>query len=311
MAYLDGKTGRAMAKRFNVTAITRDREYDLTKKTKSSKVLYFSANPNGEAETITVQLSGSTKAQQKNFDFDFAELAIKGRGAAGNIMTRYPVRKVTLKEVGKSTLGAMKVWMDEVSGRLNLDGRGQFLGGFDTGDYLLAVYQDGSYEREELDLTRRYDPNNLYFIGKWEEDMVISAVYYEGERGTTLVKRFNIETSSPGQAFNYLSDHKQTKLYIASVHPRPEIQYAYREKRQKVEKTVVLSDFIDIKGWKALGNKLHDGKLIAVKELNDPFVPIDNEEAKVEATPVKKAKSNGTAATNGKLKPGSTIELDF
>ncbi len=311
MVYLDGKTGRAMAKRFNVTAITRDREYDLTKKHKGSKMLYFSANPNGEAEIVTAQMSQSAKARQKSQDFDFADLAIKSRGAAGNIMTRYPVRKITLKEVGKSTLGAMKVWMDEVSGRLNLDGRGQYLGGFDTGDYLLAVYQDGSYEREELDLTRRYDPSNLYFIGKHEEDMVISAVYYEGERGVTLVKRFNIETSSPGQAFNYLSDHKQTKLYLASVHPAPEVRYTWREKREKHEKTVVLSDFIDVKGWKALGNKLHDGKLVSIKELNEPFVPIEEEAVPAKKPSTPKASSNGKAKANGRIKPGDTIELDF
>ncbi len=307
LVYLDGKTGRSMAKRFNVTAITRDREYDLTKGAKGSKLLYFSANPNGEAETITSQLSQSAKARQKNFDFDFADLAIKSRSAAGNIMTRYPLRKVTLKEVGKSTLGAMKVWMDTVSGRLNLDERGQFLGGFDTGDYILALYQDGSYEREELDLTRRYDPNNLYFVGKYEDDMVVTAVYFEGERGVTLVKRFNIETSSPGQAFNFLTDHKQSKLYFASVHPQPEISYAWREKREKVEKTVRLDEFIDVKGWKSLGNRLYDGKLLSVKELNDPFVP--REKAPVKGTD-DRARQNGKDDKGG-IKPGDTIELDF
>ncbi|MGB3799964.1 MAG: DNA gyrase/topoisomerase IV subunit A [Lewinella sp.] len=307
MVYLDGKTGRAMAKRFNVTAITRDREYNLTKKTKGSKLLYFSANPNGEAETITAQLSQSSKARQKNFDFDFADLAIKSRGAAGNIMTRYPVRKVTLKEVGKSTLGAMKVWMDEVSGRLNLDERGQFLGGFDTGDLLLALYKDGSYEREELDLTRRYDPKNLYYIGKYSDDMVVSAVYYEGERGVTLVKRFHIETSSPGQAFNFISDHRQSKLYLATVHPKPEISYGWREKREKKEATEQLADFIDVKGWKSLGNKLHDGKLISIKELNDPFLPKDDGTTKAGADG--KAKQNGN--TDNGIKPGDTIEFEF
>ncbi len=307
LVYLDGKTGRSMAKRFNVTAITRDREYDLTKGAKGSKLLYFSANPNGEAETITSQLSQSAKARQKNFDFDFADLAIKSRSAAGNIMTRYPLRKVTLKEVGKSTLGAMKVWMDTVSGRLNLDERGQFLGGFDTGDYILALYQDGSYEREELDLTRRYDPNNLYFVGKYEDDMVVTAVYFEGERGVTLVKRFNIETSSPGQAFNFLTDHKQSKLYFASVHPQPEISYAWREKREKVEKTVRLDEFIDVKGWKSLGNRLYDGKLLSVKELNDPFVP--REKAPVKGTD-DRARQNAKDDKGG-IKPGDTIELDF
>ncbi|PPK87111.1 topoisomerase-4 subunit A [Neolewinella xylanilytica] len=307
LVYLDGKTGRAMAKRFNVTAITRDREYNLTKDTKGSKLLYFSANPNGEAEIITAQLSQSSKARQKNFDFDFSDLAIKSRSASGNIMTRYPVRKVTLKEVGKSTLGAMKVWMDEVSGRLNLDERGQFLGGFDTGDLLLTLYKDGSYEREELDLTRRYDPKNLYYIGKYQDDMVVSAVYFEGERGVTLVKRFNIETSSPGQAFSFITDHRQSKLYLATVHPEPEIAYVWRDKRDKKEATEKLAEFIDVKGWKSLGNRLHDGKLISIKEMNEPYLPKDGS-----ATG---NKGSAKAGQNGKsedgIKPGDTIEFEF
>ena len=219
MLYLDGKTGRTMGKRFNVRSCTRDREYDLTKGEKGSKLLYFSANPNGEAETVNILLSPASKARMKDFDFDFAELAIKGRGSAGNIVTRYPVRKASLKEAGKSTLGALKVWMDEVSGRLNTDERGRFLGGFDTGDLILVLNKDGSYEREELNLNRKYDPKELWFIGKFDEDMVVSAIYYEGERKYTLAKRFNIETSSPGQKFQFISDNRQSKLYYATVHP--------------------------------------------------------------------------------------------
>lgn len=314
LIYLDGKTGRSMAKRFNVKAITRDREYDLTKGNKGSKMLYFSANPNGEAEIVNVLLSPASKARTKNFDFDFSDLAIKSRSAAGNIMTRYPVRKVTLKEVGKSTLGAMKVWMDSVSGRLNLEGRGQYLGGFDTGDLLLVLYQDGSYEREELDLTRRYDPKNLFFIGKFEEDIVVSAVYFEGERSTTLVKRFNIETSSPGQAFSFITDHRQSKLYFASVHPDPEVEIAWREKRSKKTKTIKLADFIDVKGWKSLGNKLHDGKLTAVKELNEPFVLKEDVHQKASVTSETATQKDSTSQDGpgeDKISPGTTIEMDF
>ena len=307
MLYLDGKTGRTMGKRFNVKACTRDREYDLTKGEKGSKLLHFSANPNGEAEIVNLLLSPSAKARVKDFDFDFAELAIKGRGSAGNIVTRYPVRKVTLKEAGKSTLGALKVWMDEVSGRLNVDGRGRFLGGFDTGDLILVLYKNGSYEREELDLNRRYDPSELWFIGKFNEDMVVAAVYYEGERGLTLVKRFHIETSSPGQSFQFISDHKQSKLYYASIHPKPEVEVAYRVKRSKETQIVQLTDFIDVKGWKSLGNRLHDGKLTSVKELNEPHV------IQMAEKPVKKsrgaAKKNGSGGKGEALRPGDTIEL--
>lgn len=309
LIYLDGKTGRAMGKRFNVTAITRDREYDLTKGAKGSKVLYFSANPNGEAEIVHLQLSPACKARTKAFDFDFSELAIKGRGSAGNIVTRYPVRKVSLKEAGKSTLGALKIWMDEVSGRLNTEERGLLLGGFDTGDLVLVLFKDGTYEREELDLTRKYEPKDIFFIGKYQEGMVVSAVYHEGERKCTLVKRFEIETSSPGQRFQYLTEDRQTKLYYASVHPKPEVEIAFRVKREKKTKTIALADFIDVKGWKSLGNKLHDGKLTGVKELNAPYVPPAGRDAAAETKAPTATKTK--APEDDKLKPGDTIELDF
>lgn len=304
LIYLDGKTGRAMGKRFNVKAITRDRPYQLHKGAKGSKLLYFSANPNGEAEIVNVLLSPSSKARVKDFDFDFAELAIKGRGSGGNIVTRYPVRNVKMKEAGKSTLGALKVWMDEVSGRLNLEERGQLLGGFDTGDLLLVLYKNGTYEREELDMTRRYDPKNLFFIGKYHDDMVVSAVYYEGERSITLVKRFEIETSSPGQQFNFITDHKMSKLYLATVHPKPEVEVSYRVKRETQSKIIQLAEFIDVKGWKSLGNKLHDGKLTGAKELNEAYVPEVRETGEKPAPKPKTLESGG-------LKPGETIELDF
>jgi topoisomerase-4 subunit A len=302
MIYLDGKTGRAMGKRFNVKAITRDRPYQLHKGAKGSKLLYFSTNPNGEAEIVNLLISPSSKARVKDFDFDFAELAIKGRASGGNIVTRYPVRKVTLKEAGKSTLGALKVWMDEVSGRLHLEDRGQLLGGFDTGDRMLVLNYDGTYELEELDMTRRYDPQQLFFIGKYSDDMVVSAVYYEGERGLTLVKRFQIETSATGQKFNFISDHKSSKLYLATVHPKPEVEVAYKVKREIQKRIVQLADFIDVKGWKSLGNKLHEGKLTAAKELNEPFLP------DVRETPSKPSPKPKTLES-GKLKPGDTIEL--
>ena len=305
MIYLDGKTGRAMGKRFNVKAITRDRPYLLHKGTKGSKMLYFSANPNGEAEIVNILLSPASKARVKDFDFDFAELAIKGRASGGNIVTRYPVRKVTLKEAGKSTLGALKVYMDNVSGRLNLEERGRLLGGFDTGDRLLVLNADGTYELEELDLTRRYDPKQLFFIGKYDGGMTISAVYYEGARKVTLVKRFQIETSATGQRFNFISDHKQSKLYLATVHPKPEVEVSYRVKRATESKVVQLADFIDVKGWKSLGNKLHDGKLTAVKELNEAYVVPTSK-------PAPRGKAQGSPAPKSepaKLKPGDTIEL--
>lgn len=296
MVYLDGKSGRAMAKRFNVKAITRDKEYDLTKGTKGSKVLYFSANPNGEAEIITVKLRQGSKAKKKIFDFDFGELAIKGRGANGNILTRYPVLNITLKEVGKSTLGAIKIWMDEVSGRLNTDERGIFLGGFDTGDLILAIYKSGEYELMELDLNKKFDAKEVMHITKFDPEAIINVIYYEGGKGWTMVKRFQIETSTLDQRFAFLTDHRSTKLLYASTEEVDELIYSYRSKEGKAEESLDIADFMDTKGWKALGNKLTDYKVSAVKEVK-----------KEKQTP----KAKKTADQKDKLQAGDSIDFDL
>lgn len=293
MVYLNGKNGRTMVKRFNVTSITRATDYPPAKGLEKAKLLYFSANLNGEAETIHVQLTQGSKARKKMFDFDFSTIDIKGRGAAGNILTRYPVRKITLKEAGKSTLGAIKVWMDEVSGRLNTTERGIYLGAFDTGDHLLVIYKSGEYEVLELDMKKKFDANDVVHIGKLQPDTVVSAVYYEGGKEWTMVKRFKIETSTLDQAFNFLSEHTHTKLYYASVAETPKLQYAYRVKGGKEEDIVDLAAFIDVKGWKALGNKLIDKKISSFKDL----------------TP-KPAKPKAKPKGKKKLSAGDTIDFD-
>ena len=267
LIYLDGGSGRAMIKRFQVSAITRDREYDLTKGTTKSKVLYFTANPNGEAELVTVQLTQGCRAKIKVFDFDFGELAIKGRGSQGNILTKYPIKKLSLKESGKSTIGALQVYMDEVSGRLNTDGRGKFLGDFDTGDYIFALYKNGEYEVASLELTRKFDPVELIDIQKFDENIVVSAVYFEGGKGWTMVKRFKVETTSQDQRFPFLTDHKDTKLLYASILPHPRIEYSVRFKSKKMQGEIKVDEFVGVKGWKAIGNKLSDRKLSNIKEL--------------------------------------------
>ena len=157
MIYLDGKSGRSLAKRFQVLAVTRDKEYNLTKGTKGTKVLYLTANPNAEAESVTVYLTAGSKARKKVFDFDFASLDIKGRGAGGNIVTRYPVRKVALKSEGVSTMGGLDIWYDDTVGRLNRDQRGQFLGKFHGDDRIVVLYRDGTYELTDFELTNRYE----------------------------------------------------------------------------------------------------------------------------------------------------------
>ncbi len=266
MIYVDAKTGRSMIKRFNVKAITREKEYDLTKGAKGSKVHYFTANPNGESEVVNIQLSQGCKAKKKVFDFDFAELEIKGRGAGGNILTRYPIRKVTQISVGKSTLSAIKVWFDDVSGRLNTSERGIFLGDFDTGDQLIGLYSDGSYEIIDYNLNKKFDPKETLFVGKFNEQMVINAVYFEGGKGWTMVKRFEVETNSSGQRFSYITEHKSSKLFFVSVESAPEILYDVKEGKVKVEYELAIADFIEVKGWKALGNKLESSRITNVRQ---------------------------------------------
>jgi len=343
MIYLDGKSGKAYAKRFNVTAITRDKEYDLTQGSKGSKVLYFTSNPNGESEIVNLQLTQSSTAKKKVFDFDFAELAIKGRASQGNVVTKYPIRKVTQVSVGKSSLGAMQIYMDEVSGKLNQDERGKYLGAFDTGSKLLSIYKDGSYEVNELDLNKKYDVNNIVEIGNYTDSTVISAAYYEGEKGWTMIKRFKIETSTFDQKFTFISESAGSKLYFASMQKSPLIRYSYNVGKTKEEKEVSLVDFIDVKGWKALGNKLIDSKLIKVEKLVSEQQEDDNTEDVVSDTPretdmdidaaennpstkitpdlklpsesdkpsTKKDKSAENDKDKSGYKPGDTIEFDF
>ena len=306
LIYLDGKTGRSMVKRFNVTAITRDKEYDLTTGEKHSKLLYFSANPNGEAEIVTVGLTQSAKARIKQFDFDFGTIAIKGRSSQGNILTRYPVRKISMKEAGKSTLGAMRVWMDEVSGRLNTDGRGQQLGAFDTGDQLLVIYKEGAYELTEFDLSKRFDPNEVSLVAKFDPQMVISAIYFEGGKGVTLLKRFQIETSTLNQKFVFISDNKQSKLYLATVAPDPLVTYAFKTKTAKEEVQLRPAEFIDVKGWKAMGNKLCEFKLLSAKIIDENPLDQDDEAGAAPTEPVPDAVADSPAAFHA----GDTIEFD-
>lgn len=298
MAYLDAKSGRTYVKRFQVKAVTRDREYDLTKGAPKSKVYYFSANPNGEAEIVKVTLSQSSKAKKKIFVFDFAELAIKGRNSQGNILTRYPLRKIEMLEQGKSTLGAMQIWMDEATGRMNNDDRGVLLGSFDTGDQILAIYNDGSYEVNEIDfdLNQRYSVKDLVYISKYEDGDIINVIHYEGEKEWTMVKRFEVETNTFDQKFSFISDSKGSKLIYATVGDEVKVKYKYRANKETHEEVLDFSKFIDVKGWKAIGNKLTESKVTSVKEL---------EVKKKE----KSASAKGADLENDTPKPGDTIDL--
>ena len=271
LAYLDGKTGRSMVKRFNVLSVTRDKEYDLTKGDKKSKVLHFSANQNGEAEVISVFLTASSSARKKNFDFDFADIDIKGRGAGGNIMTRYPVRKVVLKSAGVSTLGGVDIWYDEHIGRLNRDERGLFLGNFKAEDSVIVFYHDGHYELTSFELTNHYEYKNIMALYKHDSDEIAySAVYYDGDSRLAYVKRFNIETSSANKKFKFVSEAKNSKLLFVSADDSIETEVTYREKGKRLKKEVVVDQLIEVKGWKSVGNKFPVQSIVKIEQTNKP-----------------------------------------
>ncbi len=254
--YLDAKTGRSMIKRFQVSSVTRDKEYDLTTGVKGNKVYYFSANPNGENELVTVKLTAGSKARNKIFDFDFSTLEIKGRNAKGNILTKYPVRKIELLEKGASTLGGLEIWYDDTTGRLNREERGHSLGEFNGEDQILVLYKDGSYELTSFELTNRYDPNKVIKLYKFDEKKPINAIHYDSESKNNYVKRFQIETSTQNKKFLFIGESKGSKLQWAGYGNETELEMTIKMGSKGVEKKKIdLTDIIDIKGWKSIGNK--------------------------------------------------------
>jgi len=282
MVYVDGASGISFAKRFLVSGITRDRVYDLTKGTKGTKTLYLTANPNSESETVTIQLSDKAPARVKQFEFDFAELAIKGKGSMGNIVTKQPIKKITQKSVGDSTLGGREVFFDSVVGRLNHAGHGRYLGAFDTEHVVLVVYKDGTYELKAPSPTLHFDVPNILILRKLEPDTVVSAVYVDGETKLHYVKRFHIETTTMDKPFTFISESKGSKLLAVSTFAEPEVEVKLQrdKKADKETEKIRLDQFIEVKGWKAMGNKLNYFKIHALALLTDEGPEPTRREAK-------------------------------
>ncbi|MFC5190898.1 DNA gyrase/topoisomerase IV subunit A [Algoriphagus aquatilis] len=299
LIYLDGTSGRCMVKRFQVGGITRDKEYDLTKGTKGSKVLYLTANPNGEAETITVYLTQGAKARVKVFDFDFAEIEIKGRGAGGNILTKYPVRKIQFKMEGKSTLGGLNVYYDPSVGRLNTDQRGRLIGNFLGDDKILVCYKNGDYELTSFELTNRYESSDVRLIQKFDPQKVLSAIYFDGATKTYFVKRFLIETTTINKRFNFISDHKQSYLKLVTTDSQAQVVVTVTKGKEEEQVEYDLEMLIDVKGWKAIGNKV---SAYPVKEIQ-----------LIESEPTKAEESDdadeASTESDDQLEIGTTIDL--
>ncbi|MFN8349254.1 MAG: DNA gyrase/topoisomerase IV subunit A [Spirosomataceae bacterium] len=268
VTYLDGKSGVSYAKRFAVTGITRDKDYDVTLGTNKSKITYFSANDNGEAEVITVNLTAQSTARIKVFDFNFSQLAIKNRSAMGNVLTKYPVRKIAFKSAGASTLGGVDLWYDGVLGRLNRDERGRYLGNFDNGDMILVLYKDGMYELTGYDLTNRYEPKDLIHLEKFVPERPISVVYFEAQQKNYFAKRFKIETTTLDKKFSFIGDVKGSKLVFASTDAHPRMEAVVEKSKTETQKEVVALDaFVDVRGWKALGNRVSPLKVREIRQI--------------------------------------------
>lgn len=269
MIYRDGKSGPSYIKRFNVSGVTRDKPYDLTQGNKGSQVLYFSGNPNGEAEVVTILLRQVGSVKKLKFDLDFADMAIKGRASRGNTVTKYPIKKIELKEKGISTLKPRRVWFDDTVHRLNVDGRGELLGEFRPNDRLLIINQSGKLKTIIPELTTHFD-EDMIKLEKWNPKKPISAIYYDGEKERYYVKRFLVENENKEETF--ITEHDNSQLEIVSTDYRPvaEVIFAKVKGVQKDNITVDLENFIAVKGIKALGNQLTTDK---VKQINllDPL----------------------------------------
>ncbi len=274
MIYQDGPKGSVMMKRFSVTGVTRDKAYDLTRGNKGSKVLYFTANPNGEAESLTIHLKPLPNLKKLMFDIDFADLAVKGRASQGNIVTKYPVKKIILKEKGASTLGARMIWFDEHVNRLNVDGRGTYLGDFAGDDKILVITQSGHYRLQTFELSNHFD-EDIIIIEKFKPETIVSAVYFDAEKKEHFVKRFLIETTDKKTLF--IGETDGSYLEIATTHKTPiiDVNYAKVKGVEPTPETFNLVDFIAVKGMKAKGNRLSTNK---VKEISLQELPAEEKE---------------------------------
>lgn len=256
--YQDGLGGPAMMKRFFVNSITRDTEYDLTKGTKGSKLLYFSVHPNGEKEIVTILLRPRPHLKRLRFDIDLSELLIKGRSSAGNRVTKEIIQKIVQKEVGGSTLAARKIWYDGIVSRLNDESRGKFLGSFKGNDKILTLYKNGEYRLSSFDLATHFDEDMIH-IEKWNPERPISTVYYDAEKDLHYVKRFTCENTSD-KRISFISESEGSYMDLVSTSYRPEFRIVYnkllKETKNLPDNILNVADLIDVKGMKAQGNQV-------------------------------------------------------
>jgi topoisomerase-4 subunit A len=257
MVYVDGKSGISYAKRFNVTGVTRDKEYDLTKGEERSKVHYFSSNPNGEAESVRIVLSPASTARIKEFDFFFEELEIKGRSSIGNQVTKYSVKSIRMKEAGKSTLAGIKLWFDDKFGRLNTEAKGKFLGTFED-EKIIVFNRNGTYEITDTELNQRFEPDTILLIQKHLPEQVISAIYLDQDKKQFNVKRFVIETSTLKTPFTFIKEGAGNYLVAVTSQDEPMLIVTTGKGQQVRKATFKVAKMVEVTGWKTVGTKLTD-----------------------------------------------------
>ena len=279
MIYREGKDGPYYMKRFSVTGVTRNTDYKLASDKKGSEMLYFSANPNGEAETVTVLLKPNSRVRKSKIDIDFSELAIKGRDSRGNLVTKYAVKKVDLKEEGVSTLAPRKIWFDEAVRRLNADGRGTLLGSFKGDDKILTINQNGEAKLVSFDLSNRFDDEYL-ILEKWNPEQAVSCIYFDGEKGIYFIKRFLLENTTNVQTF-MPSEHPKSFIEFVGTADNctAEIVFAKDKTGKEKENEIInIDEFITIKGIKAMGNQFAKDKLKTINiTIPEPVEEIEEE----------------------------------
>ncbi|MCD4747092.1 MAG: DNA gyrase/topoisomerase IV subunit A [Bacteroidales bacterium] len=338
MIYRDGRRGKSMVKRFAVMGVTRDKEYNLTKGTQGTKILYFTANPNGEAEVVKVDLKPKPRLKKLSFEYDFSELGIKGRNSKGIILSRHYVKKIIKREQGFSTLGARNIWYDDTVKRLNTDERGVYLGAFKGHDKIVTIQQSGNVKLLNFDLSNHFD-EDMIIIEKFDPKKIITAIYFDGAIKKHYVKRFQIDVNNNGnKKIDFIGEHPESKLIQISLDYLPRVELIFNEKENKKpynNEVISLFDFIAIKGIKAKGKRLSDHSIKKVMILEP--LPYESESEQQEAEITEKeekkiknenitekknntryesktdSKKEKTKTKNIKIKDNETqqIELDF
>ena len=304
LIYRDGKNGKIMVKRFSVLGVTRDKEYNATKGTPGSKMLYFTANPNGEAEVVKIELKPKPRLKKTSFDFDFAGLAIKGRGSLGNTLTKYAVRKIEIRQEGVSTLGSLNIWYDDTVQRLNTDGRGMLLGAFEGADHILTVMQSGAYKLTSFDLSTHFD-EDMMLIEKFDPVKVYTAIYQEAGTKHHYIKRFTIEPTE--KKVEFVEPEDKMVLFTFEKYPQLEILFDMKLKTKGLETEIIpVHEFIGVKGVRAKGKKI---TVYPVKKLDwlEPL-KITTPEPEAEIKPADTITENPLPKRKGKKK--STEEPD-